>query len=262
LRAFQGIRYVASLVGWRNALLLLWARLSSAPTATLTTPAGDLQVRSWGTDVLMSADVLFRGEYNFSYPSLAAPLAADRGPLIVDAGANIGSASRYFLHRFPGARVVAIEPDPANFGLLAANCSAHGDVVLINKALWPETTRLALDHSLGAECAVRTRAHSADPADDLAGCASSALSCGTITMQEIIASHGPVDLLKIDIEGAEAHLFSPRQDLSWLRDVSAIVIELHDRYEPGCSRHFWAAVRDFPVEACRGENLYVSRPVG
>jgi FkbM family methyltransferase len=258
LRAFQGIRYVASLVGWRNALRLLWARLTSAPTATLATPAGDLQVRSWGTDVLMTADVLFRGEYNFSYPSLAAPSAEDRGPLIVDAGANIGSASRYFLHRFPGARVVAIEPDPANFALLAANCSAHGDVVLINKALWPETTRLALDHGLGAECAVRTRAHPADPA----ACPSSELSCDTITMQEIIASHGPVDLLKIDIEGAEAQLFSPRQDLSWLRDVSAIVIELHDRYEPGCSRHFWAAVRDFPVEACRGENLYVSRLVG
>lgn len=114
------------------------------------------------------------------------------------------------------------------------------------------------DHGLGAECAVRTRAHLADPA----ACPSSELSCGTITMQEIIASHGPVDLLKIDIEGAEAHLFSPRQDLRWLRDVSAIVIELHDRYEPGCSRHFWAAVRDFPVEACRGENLYVSRLLG
>lgn len=245
-------------MGRRNALRLLQARLSGAPTATLATPAGPLVVRSWGTDVLMAADVLFRGDYAFPFSRLGADASPRRSHLIVDAGANVGSASRYFLQRFPSARVVAIEPDPANYDLLVANCADHPRAELINKALWPESTRLTLDHSLGAECAVRTQP-APTPHITPSTPPEPGLSCATITMAELIASHGPVDLLKLDIEGAEAALFAPERDLSWLEQVSAIVIELHDRYTPGCSRHFWAAVADFPVEACRGENIYVAR---
>ena len=245
-------------MGRRNALRLLRARLAGAHTAPLDTPAGKLLVRSWGTDVLMVADVLFRGAYDFPFPLLDDHRSGERPPLIVDAGANVGSASRYFLQRFPSATVVAIEPDPGNFALLEANCAAHPRAVLINRALWPESTRLALDHSLAAECAVRTHLP-AIPSSPSISPSSSQATCDTLTMQELIASHGPVDLLKLDIEGAEAQLFEPGRDLSWLDQVASIVIELHDRYEPGCSRHFWAAMGDFPVEACRGENLYVSR---
>ncbi|MFM9101566.1 MAG: hypothetical protein ACKOPS_09590 [Cyanobium sp.] len=57
-------------MGRRNALRLLRARLAGARTAPLHTPAGELQVRSWGTDVLMVADVLFRGDYAFPFPLL------------------------------------------------------------------------------------------------------------------------------------------------------------------------------------------------
>jgi FkbM family methyltransferase len=245
-------------VGRRNALRLLGARLAGTRTAPLDTPAGELLVRSWGTDVLMVADVLFRGDYAFPFPLLEDHRPGERPPLIVDAGANVGSATRYFLQRFPAATVVAIEPDPGNFALLEANCSAHPRAVLINRALWPESTRLALDHSLAAECAVRTHLPTS-PSSPTSSSTCSPATCHTLTMQELIASHGPVDLLKLDIEGAEAQLFAPGRDLSWLEQVASIVIELHDRYEPGCSRHFWAAVGDFPVEACRVENLYVSR---
>ncbi|MFN4866789.1 MAG: FkbM family methyltransferase [Cyanobium sp.] len=219
-------------------------------------------MRSWGTDVLMVADVLFRGDYAFTFPLLEDHRPGERPPLIVDAGANVGSATRYFLQRFPAATVVAIEPDPGNFALLEANCSAHPRAVLINRALWPESTRLVLDHSLAAECAVRTHLPTCPSSPTRSSTCSperSPASCDTLTMQELIACHGPVDLLKLDIEGAEAQLFAPGRDLSWLEQVASIVIELHDRYEPGCSRHFWAAVGDFPVEAFRGENLYVSR---
>ncbi|QVL52077.1 MAG: FkbM family methyltransferase [Cyanobium sp. M30B3] len=245
-------------MGRRNALRLLTARLAGARTAPLNTPAGQLLVRSWGTDVLMVADVLFRGDYAFPFPLLDDHRPGERPQLIVDAGANVGSATRYFLQRFPAATVVAIEPDPGNFALLAANCAAHPRAVLINRALWPESTRLALDHSLAAACAVRTHPPTS-PSSPATSPPSSPATCDTLTMQELIASHGPVDLLKLDIEGAEAQLFAPGRDLSWLEQVASIVIELHDRYEPGCSRHFWAAVDDFPVEACRGENHYVSR---
>ena len=66
-----------------------------------------------------------------------------------------------------------------------------------------------------------------------------------------------VDLLKLDVEGAEIELFS---DCSgWIDSVDAIVTELHDWFRPGCTRAFYAAVTDFPLERRNGENVFVSR---
>ena len=41
-----------------------------------------------------------------------------------------------------------------------------------------------------------------------------------------------IDLLKVDIEGAEIELFSHD---AWVDRVSCIMIELHDRFRPGCT---------------------------
>jgi hypothetical protein len=38
-----------------------------------------------------------------------------------------------------------------------------------------------------------------------------------------------------------------------------VVAELHDRFVPGCSRTFFAALSDFTHEQWRGENVLVSR---
>src|SRR5947208_4936670 len=40
---------------------------------------------------------------------------------IIDAGANVGYSSAYFLSRFPEARIIALEPDPENFNALRRN---------------------------------------------------------------------------------------------------------------------------------------------
>jgi hypothetical protein len=66
-----------------------------------------------------------------------------------------------------------------------------------------------------------------------------------------------VDLLKVDIEGAEKEVFSSPDE--WIGSVSAIAIELHDRLKMGCSRSFYAAVTAFPIEQRRGENVFVAR---
>jgi len=41
--------------------------------------------------------------------------------LIIDAGANVGYSSVYFLSNFPNCRVIAIEPDGDNFASLQKN---------------------------------------------------------------------------------------------------------------------------------------------
>jgi hypothetical protein len=66
-----------------------------------------------------------------------------------------------------------------------------------------------------------------------------------------------VNLLKLDIEGSEKEVFSNARP--WIDRVDAISIELHDRFKPGCTRAFFGAVTDFPIELRRGEKILVIR---
>lgn len=66
-----------------------------------------------------------------------------------------------------------------------------------------------------------------------------------------------VDVLKIDIEGAEREVFKTCSP--WIKKVGTIVIELHDRFVPGCTDCFREATADFPFHRERGELTIVAR---
>jgi hypothetical protein len=66
-----------------------------------------------------------------------------------------------------------------------------------------------------------------------------------------------IDLLKIDIEGAEKEVF--RDASAWIDNVRMLVVELHEFVAIGCSRVFYAATGNFEVEWCKGENVYLAR---
>jgi hypothetical protein len=66
-----------------------------------------------------------------------------------------------------------------------------------------------------------------------------------------------IDLLKLDIEGSEKEIFS--DGCLWLEHIGAICLELHDRFKPGCSRTFFRAIDDFPIEIWRDETVTVMR---
>ena len=66
-----------------------------------------------------------------------------------------------------------------------------------------------------------------------------------------------IDILKIDIEGAEKEVFSDTS--AWIDRVDAIIIELHERYKRGCNRSFYCGTKGFDFEWTRGENVFLSR---
>ncbi|MDP1974289.1 MAG: FkbM family methyltransferase, partial [Sediminibacterium sp.] len=69
----------------------------------------------------------------------------------------------------------------------------------------------------------------------------SAISIATI-MQEQEWEH--IDLLKIDIEGAEKEVFESNYEY-WLPLTKSIVIELHDQMKKGCSKSVFAAISKY-----------------
>lgn len=145
---------------------------------------------------------------------------------IVDAGANIGDTTVWYLNRFSGATVVALEPDADNYALLVRNCQPYGRrAIALNAALWPTRRQLALCRSGKAS----EHSVSASP-----GAAADSTIDGLpipALMNLIGSTQGgmgikEIDILKCDIEGAELNVFEENSD-EWLPNVRSIVIEIH-----------------------------------
>jgi len=179
-------------------------------------------------------------------------VAVERPSVIIDVGANIGLASIWFTSKFPEARVLAVEPEKSNYELLVRNVAPYPNVTTIHAALWTHRGTLALDdprHEGAWAFQTRELADSPHPVEEV--------PC--LSVADLISDYdlGWVDLLKVDIEGAEKEVFSSPGE--WIGSVGAIAIELHDRFKTGCARSFYAAVTDFPVEQTLGENTFVAR---
>jgi hypothetical protein len=69
-----------------------------------------------------------------------------------------------------------------------------------------------------------------------------------------------IDLLKLDIEGSEKELFEDPAKKWWLSRTRAVIVELHDRFKPGCTAAVEAALagQNF-IRTQRGENILFIR---
>lgn len=176
--------------------------------------------------------------------------------VIVDAGANIGLASIHFAQRFPDAQVVAIEPDEANFKLLCANVAAWPQVIPVRAAIAADSGTVALIDPGVGPWGYRTIEGIATPSDRNPTIID---QVEALTVTDIMGRWGfdHVDILKLDIEGAEAPLMAASDP--WIDRVDVICAELHDRFARGCSLAFYQATRSFDFEWYRGENVFVAR---
>lgn len=141
---------------------------------------------------------------------------------IVDAGAHIGMASILFALKYPSARIIALEPEPSNFAALIRNTAPYKTITPIQAALWREDGEVTLGAS------------NAHPKGAFQIVESGRQRVRAITMDTIMRETGihSIDLLKVDIEGAEVEVF---ESCPWIEKVGVIAIELHDRVRPGCS---------------------------
>lgn len=113
-------------------------------------------------------------------------------PFIIDAGANIGLSVLYFKQRFPLARVIAFEPDPAISNMLRANVGAMPGVRVEEAAAWTENG--SLEFFSEGSLAGSSELNWADRGTQV--------TVKAIDLNSILATE-PVDFLKIDIEGGE-----------------------------------------------------------
>jgi len=157
------------------------------------------------------------------YRPIVAAIAQHNVDMIVDAGANVGYASAYFLSQLPECRILAIEPDFGNYEVLVRNLSPYGERAhVLHAALWSSDVDLVLRNERfrdGREWSRQVRACNNGEKARVHG----------IGMNTVLEKSGRsrVSLLKIDIEGAEREVFSQNL-MPWIDRVDAIAIELHE----------------------------------
>jgi FkbM family methyltransferase len=182
-------------------------RLARMPRYTCTTSTllgFELQVPD-GASFVSSYNEIFRRElYRFESETTS--------PYILDVGANIGLSLLYFKRLYPRSIITAFEADPTIFKHLEHNVRSAGypAINLCHAAVWKEPGT------------VRFFSEGAD-----AGRIENAGSSGAVVPSVALAPYltKPVDLLKIDIEGAETEVIQSCGTL--LAGVKRLFVEYH-----------------------------------
>lgn len=168
-------------------------------------------------------------------------IAATEVPVIIDCGSNIGLSILYFKVLYPKARVYGFEPNPYAFELLRENIRLNGlqDVEVYNVALADRDTDVSffIDGNIGT-LRGSMRQDRGGPNE---------IPVKAQRLSAFIQNIGmPVDLLKIDVEGAESLIIDDLCHSGTIDDVRQIILEYHHKMngEKGRFSHFLRKLED------------------
>ncbi len=136
---------------------------------------------------------------------------------IIDLGAHIGMATLFFKLHAPKAIVYAVEADETNFKMLLKNLEPEIEehqVIPIHAALAAENKTIYLERS---QRSYNTRISKQE----------TSLAVTGMNMDRLLSEYNitTIDILKVDIEGAETFLFAEAH--AWIGKVQNIIIEIH-----------------------------------
>ena len=147
-------------------------------------------------------------------------------PVIIDCGSNIGLSVIFFKALYPGSKITAFEPDPETFETLSKNIERNSlkNVVAHQCALTAYDG--AIDFYKPAVVGKHSLAMSINP-ERMRG---TRISVPATRLAPFLSD--PVDLLKIDIEGAEENVLADLYKAGVLPNVKRIHLEYHHHIRP------------------------------
>jgi FkbM family methyltransferase len=195
----------------------------------------------YGEDYFTFSEVFIQDDYGATLRHCRAPV-----DVIVDVGANVGYATRWFMNNLDPARIIAFEPMMSNIKLFKDNTSHLQNVEL-------------------REYAVGNKYEASVPFV-FAGGGSSRQSSGgqaeTVEVRDIfdeLSSIGRISVLKMDIEGAEYSIILDSRFTELLSRCDVFVVELHSTNEKDVYRHKQEITK---VLSMAGRTVFLGREVG
>lgn len=162
-------------------------------------------------------EVFLLGDYYFKSSTPA--------PYIIDCGANIGISTLYFKALYPQATILAVEPSPKNMSFVKQNVEVnniHGVTMLEAAASDSEGTVSFWEHTHKPGGSTMVKAVYESKIKD---------SFKEYKVPAVLLSkHLPwkVDLLKMDVEGAEGGILKELSQSGSLSKIDRIIMEYHD----------------------------------
>lgn len=144
--------------------------------------------------------------------------------MVIDAGANHGVMSRYFVDHFPNATVHAFEPVPSTYTTLLSHCKKIDRIVTVQKALSNReghgTIYLQADSGLNS---LNEKVNSPEPSG-----AMEKVTVEVTTLNTYASAHGIkfIDLLKTDTEGLDLKVMQGASDFIDHGKVKYILTEV------------------------------------
>lgn len=162
-------------------------------------------------------EVFISNEYYFQ--------SSNSQPLIIDCGGNIGMSVLYFKKLYPASRIIAFEANPHVFSLLADNVKSNKleNVELHNIALYDRDRELSfyIGDSIGTlvGSVVKERGGANE------------IMVKAQKLSHYLGRLETVDLLKIDVEGAEINIMNDLFESGMMHKVKECIVEYHHNME-------------------------------
>lgn len=179
-----------------------------------------MRVLDYRAFVDVFTEIFVRRDYFFESDSQA--------PFILDCGSNIGMSVLFFKQLYPGSRIIAFEPDRRTFDVLRTNVRNNHleNVELHNQAISPSEGSIDFfsDPSHPGSLTMST-ARERFPGREVDSQRVEAVRLSPFIQEE-------VDLLKMDIEGAEGAVMLELAESGKLRWIKQIFLEYHHHLNP------------------------------
>jgi len=179
---------------------------------------------------------------------------------IIDGGSNIGIETIRFANYFPNAKIISIEANKSNFDILKKNTENYSNITCVHAALFNEEKKLYLNNNNNNksdnfnECFFleNKKLHTSEVVQG-------------IPLSKILLENKfeNIDILKLDIEGAERYVFD-ESSIDWIDKVKVIIFECPDNEEgaSGTTQQIYSSFNLnnilFKTHIC-GENLVLIR---
>jgi FkbM family methyltransferase len=173
-----------------------------------------INFRFRNSDMSAIDETLIRGEYNFISPEIS----RQESPLIVDVGMNVGDFSILAIAVNPRSRIVGIEADASTVVLSRSNAPKgypSDSWVVHHRAAWRSNEEILLETGkLSVSSKISPTGNMLVQGIDLP------------TLWSLLPSD-TVDIMKIDIEGAEEAFLSTWPE--FLNRIRHLIVEIHPR---------------------------------
>jgi FkbM family methyltransferase len=199
-------------------LPLFWKRIADSfpggKSMVLNIMGSKMAIRPGSYDLVVLGEVFWEQVYVPRFIRIKAP------DVIVDLGANIGAFSVWAAKRWDPGKIVAVEMEKDNFNLLEENIRLNGlceKVIPVKSCIWDENGQVGIkkhpfNHGMHQGCM-----------DTRGG------GVAALTMEKLLdmVKVRKIDVLKMDIEGAEERIFNKKNERLFAQGVGTLLAELH-----------------------------------